>query len=213
MYLVKTPVWLQKIYSQLYWSMPATEKNLYLTFDDGPHPLATTFVLDQLRTFQAGGSFFCVGENAKNNPDVLNRIKQEGHLLGNHTMHHLNGWKVADELYLQDIEAAAAWLPTGWFRPPYGRIRFRQQKMISTRLPECKVMMWDVLSGDFDQRLTGKQCADNVIRHAGAGSVVVFHDSAKAWDRLQVALPLVLEHFSKEGYQMKALPPAAMMNR
>ncbi|MEI8109636.1 MAG: polysaccharide deacetylase family protein [Chitinophagia bacterium] len=212
MYLVKTPGWLQKIYSQLYWRMPNTERNLYLTFDDGPHPLATTFVLDQLDKYQAAGSFFCVGENAQKHPELLNRIQQQGHLLGNHTMHHVNGWKVSDELYLQDIEAAAAWLPTGWFRPPYGRIRFRQQKLLQSRMPECKVMMWDVLSGDFDQQLTGQQCAANVIRNAGAGSVVVFHDSTKAWDRLQVALPLVLEHFSKEGYQMKALPPAAKMN-
>lgn len=155
--------------------------------------------------------FFCVGENAKNHPELLNRIKQGGHLLGNHTMHHVNGWKVTDELYLQEIEAAAAWLPTGWFRPPYGRIRFSQQKLLRNRIPECKVMMWDVLSGDFDQRLSGKQCANNVIRNAGPGSVVVFHDSAKAWDRLQVALPLVLEYFSKAGYQMSALPPAASM--
>lgn len=212
MYLVKTPFWLQKIYSQLYWRMPDTDKNMYLTFDDGPHPLATKFVLDQLEKYQAAGSFFCVGENAQKHPELLNRIQQQGHLIGNHTMHHVNGWKVSDELYLQDIEAAAAWLPTGWFRPPYGRIRFRQQKLLQSRMPECKVMMWDVLSGDFDRRLTGKQCAENVIRNAGAGSVVVFHDSTKAWDRLQVALPLVLEHFSKEGYQMKALPPAAKMN-
>lgn len=212
MYLVKTPVWLQKIYSRLYWRMPDTDKNLYLTFDDGPHPFATQFVLEQLEKYHAKGSFFCVGENAKSHPAILKQMKQQGHQLGNHTMHHVNGWKVSDALYLQEIEAAAEWLPTGWFRPPYGRIRFRQQKLLSTRIPECKVMMWDVLSGDFDQRLTGKQCADNVIRHAGPGSVVVFHDSTKAWDRLQVALPLVLEHFSNEGYQMKALPPAEWMN-
>ena len=210
MYLVKTPGWLRKIYPKLHWKMPDTDRAIYLTFDDGPHPFATPFVLDQLAKYGARASFFCVGNNAKNNPELLARIRKQGHMLGNHTMHHVNGWKVADDVYLQEVEAAAAWLPTGWFRPPYGRIRFSQQKLLMQQFPAIKIMMWDVLSGDFDVKLTGEDCAKNVIKHAGAGSVVVFHDSTKAWERMQVALPLVLAHFSKAGYQFLALPPAEL---
>jgi peptidoglycan/xylan/chitin deacetylase (PgdA/CDA1 family) len=210
MYLVKTPGWLRKIYPKLHWKMPDTDRAIYLTFDDGPHPFATPFVLDQLAKYGARASFFCVGENAKNNPELLARIRKGGHRLGNHTMHHVNGWKVADDVYLQEVEAAAAWLPTGWFRPPYGRIRFSQQKFLMQQFPAIKIMMWDVLSGDFDVKLTGEDCAKNVIKHAGAGSVVVFHDSTKAWERMQVALPLVLAHFSKAGFRFLALPPAEL---
>ena len=168
--------------------------------------------MDQLAKYGARASFFCVGENAKNNPELLARIRKQGHMLGNHTMHHVNGWKVADEVYLQEVEAAAAWLPTGWFRPPYGRIRFSQQKLLMQQFPAIKIMMWDVLSGDFDVKLTGEDCANNVIKHAGAGSVVVFHDSTKAWERLQVALPLVLDQFSKAGYQFLPLPATEFVN-
>ena len=153
-----------------------------------------------------------MGENAKNNPELLARIRKAGHMLGNHTMHHVNGWQVADEVYLQDVEAAAEWLPTGWFRPPYGRIRFRQEKFMTKQFPSIKIMMWDVLSGDFDVKLTGEDCAKNVIKHAGAGSVVVFHDSTKAWERMQVALPLVLAHFSKAGFQFLPLPATELFN-
>jgi peptidoglycan/xylan/chitin deacetylase (PgdA/CDA1 family) len=210
MYLVKTPDWLRKIYPKLHWKMPDTDRAIYLTFDDGPHPFATPFVLDQLAKYGARASFFCVGNNAKNNPELLARIIQEGHMLGNHTMHHVNGWKVANELYMQEVEAASEWLPTGWFRPPYGRIRFSQQKLLMQQFPAIKIMMWDVLSGDFDVKLTGEDCAKNVIKHAGAGSVVVFHDSTKAWERMLVALPLVLAHFSKAGFRFLALPPAEL---
>jgi peptidoglycan/xylan/chitin deacetylase (PgdA/CDA1 family) len=207
------PWLLRKWYSGFYWKFPEKEKIMYLTFDDGPHPFATPFVLEQLKKFNARASFFCVGNNVKLYPELTRQIKEAGHQLGNHTMHHVNGWKTEDEVYLAEVEAAAELIPTGWFRPPYGRIKLRQYHQLKQSLPALKVMMWDVLSADFDQSLTGEVCAQNVIRHASPGSVVVFHDSTRAWERLEIALPKVLEHFSREGYIFRALPDAELMNQ
>ncbi len=184
---------------------------MYLTFDDGPHPFATPFVLEQLRKYGAKASFFCVGNNVKQYPELIKQIIEEGHQLGNHTMHHVNGWMTEDEAYLKEVEAAAELIPTGWFRPPYGRIKLRQYHQLKQAIPGLKVMMWDVLSADFDQSLTGEVCARNVIQNAGPGSVVVFHDSTRAWERLEKALPQVLEHFSAAGYEFRALPEPAFL--
>lgn len=211
MYLVKIPWLIRKWYADYYWQMPVQGKNIYLTFDDGPHPFATPFVLQQLKKFGAKASFFCVGNNVKLYPALMQQIREEGHRLANHTMNHVNGSKVDDEQYLSDVMAAAELLPTGWFRPPYGRIRRSQFRKLSAALPGIRVMMWDVLSGDFDQRLKGETCADNVIKNAGPGSVVVFHDSTRAWERLEQALPLVLEHFTARGYSFQALPEPDFM--
>jgi peptidoglycan/xylan/chitin deacetylase (PgdA/CDA1 family) len=213
MYVVKMPWLVRKWYSEFYWKLPEKEKIIYLTFDDGPHPFATPFVLEQLKKYGAKASFFCVGNNVRLYPELTKQISEEGHCLGNHTMHHMNGWKVRDEEYIADVIAAAELLPTGWFRPPYGRIRQRQFRQLKQEFPSLQVMMWDVLSADFDQSLTGEVCSQNVIRHAGPGSVVVFHDSTRAWERLEIALPKVLDHFSKEGYVFRALPDVELMNQ
>ena len=213
MYLIKMPWLVRKWYSEFYWKFPEKEKIIYLTFDDGPHVFATPFVLEQLNRFGAKASFFCVGNNVLLYPDLIRQIKGEGHCLGNHTMQHMNAWKVSDEEYIADTVAAAELLPTGWFRPPYGRIRQRQYHQLKQVLPGIQIMMWDVLSADFDQHLTGANCANNVIRQAGPGSVVVFHDSTRAWERLETALPKVLEHFNREGYIFRALPDPELMNQ
>ena len=204
---------MRKWYNEFYWKLPEKEKIMYLTFDDGPHPFATPFVLEQLRKYGAKASFFCVGNNVQLYPELIKQIKEEEHCLGNHTMHHMNGWKTEDEAYLKDVEAAAELIPTGWFRPPYGRIKLRQFRQLKLALPALKVMMWDVLSADFDQNLKGEVCAQHVIRHAGPGSVVVFHDSTRAWERLEIALPKVLEHFSLQGFIFRALPDAELMDQ
>ena len=204
---------MRKWYNEFYWKLPEKEKIMYLTFDDGPHPFATPFVLEQLRKYGAKASFFCVGNNVQLYPELIKQIKEEDHCLGNHTMHHMNGWKTEDEAYLKDVEAAAELIPTGWFRPPYGRIKLRQFRQLKLALPALKVMMWDVLSADFDQNLKGEVCAQHVIRHAGPGSVVVFHDSTRAWERLEFALPKVLEHFSLQGFIFRALPDAELMDQ
>jgi peptidoglycan/xylan/chitin deacetylase (PgdA/CDA1 family) len=179
---------------------------LYLSFDDGPHPEATPFVLEQLSNFDAKASFFCIGKNVQLYPKIYDAILAAGHVVGNHTQNHMNGWKNTTENYITDIQEATKVIDSNLFRPPYGRISFSQIKALRSdlSLPQ-QIMMWDVLSGDFDTTNTGEQCANNVIQYAGPGSIVVFHDSAKAMDRLRIALPKVLAHFSKLGYEFKAL--------
>ena len=206
MYLVKTPFWLRALYPACAWRMPSTDKVIYLSFDDGPHPEATAFVLDQLKKYDAKASFFCIGKNVLSYANIYEQIIQEGHVVGNHTYDHLNGWKTDTATYLENIKSATNLIASNLFRPPYGRIKRSQLKKITAdKTQPRRIIMWDVLSGDFDLKLSGEQCARNVIKHAQPGSIVVFHDSAKAWDRLQVALPAVLDYFSNLGYRFDVI--------
>jgi peptidoglycan/xylan/chitin deacetylase (PgdA/CDA1 family) len=206
MYLIKTPFWLRLIYRSCTWKIPTQEKVIYLSFDDGPHPEATPFVLEQLAIFNAKATFFCIGKNVESYPAIYDAILDANHTDGNHTQNHMNGWNNTNSDYLTDIQKATASIRSNLFRPPYGRIKFTQIKALrsNANLPQ-NIIMWDVLSGDFDTNITGEKCAQNVIQNAGPGSIVVFHDSAKAMDRLRIALPKVLLHFTNLGYQFKAL--------
>ena len=206
MYFIKTPFWLRLIYRSCIWRKSNQDRVLYFSFDDGPHPEATAFVLEQLALFNAQASFFCIGKNVQLYPEMYDAILAAGHVVGNHTQNHMNGWKNNTAHYISDIEDATKVINSNLFRPPYGRISFSQIKALRLHpaLPQ-QIVMWDVLSGDFDTTITGEQSAKNVIQHAGPGSIIVFHDSTKAMDRLQIALPKVLAHFSKLGYEFKAL--------
>lgn len=204
-YFVKTPWWLRKLYSGLVWRIPEQDKVLYLTFDDGPQPEATPFVLDELKKYNARATFFCIGKNVEGYPPIYKRILLEGHGVGNHTQNHLNGWKTPDKRYLENIRDAATSIDSDLFRPPYGRIGVLQSALLRGAPFHYKIIMWDVLSADFDLSLTAEQCARNVIRHAGPGSIVVFHDSEKAFGRLRGALPAVLDHFARLGYTFKSI--------
>ena len=206
-YFVKTPWWLKKIYSSYVWSVDTKEKNLYLTFDDGPHSIATPFVLDELKKHNAKASFFCIGKNVLAEPQIYKRIIEEGHAVGNHTHNHFNGWKTKDNVYLDDVSEAGKYIDSILFRPPYGRITSFQAKNIKSALkkPGAKIIMWDVLSGDFDETLTGQQCLQNIILNAKKGSIIVLHDSQKAYERLKIFLPLALNFFEKGGYGFEKL--------
>ncbi len=206
MYLIKTPFWLRALYPSCTWRIPNKEKVIYLSFDDGPHPTATPFVLEQLAKYNAKASFFCIGKNVAAYPFIFDQIIKEGHAVGNHTQNHLNGWSTKTETYIQNIELAAEKISSNLFRPPYGRITSAQIKQLkkNPNLPQ-HIVMWDVLSGDFDISITGEQCTRNVIKHAKSGSIIVFHDSTKAWDRMSVALPKVLSHFKQEGYEFRVI--------
>lgn len=201
-YFVKTPWWLKKIYSSYIWDFPAKKNIVYLSFDDGPHPVATPFVLDQLKMHNAKATFFCIGKNVQAYPDIYKRILEEGHAVGNHTQHHYNGWKTKDADYLADVTEAAKYIDSNLFRPPYGRITSFQAKHIAhaIRNEKARVIMWDVLSGDFDETSNGQQCSENVLLNARKGSVIVFHDSEKAFPRLEICLPEVLNFLEKKGF-------------
>jgi peptidoglycan/xylan/chitin deacetylase (PgdA/CDA1 family) len=185
--------------------MPASEKVLYLTFDDGPHPMVTNFVLDELQKFEAKASFFCIGKNVQAHPDVYHRIREEGHAIGNHSYSHLNGWNTTDEVYLEDIANAAKVIDTTLFRPPYGKIKYSQIKKLSSDPFGYKLIMWSVLSADFDKKVSDEQCLQYVLQNSKAGSIVVFHDSEKAFDRMRYALPRVLKYFHENGYRFEKL--------
>ena len=206
MYFIKTPFWLRLIYRSCIWRKPTQDRVLYLSFDDGPHPEATPFVLEQLAIFNAKASFFCIGKNVQLYPNIYAALIEANHTVGNHTQNHMNGWKNNTTNYIVDIQEATKSISSNLFRPPYGRISFSQIKALRSdpSLPQ-EIIMWDVLSGDFDTTISGDQCAQNVIQRAGPGSIIVFHDSAKAMDRLRIALPQVLTHFSKLGYQFETL--------
>ena len=205
MYLVSTPWWLRRLYPTLCWQVNTVEKHIYLTFDDGPHETATTFVLDTLQTYNAKATFFCIGNNVRKHKEIYNRIVSEGHSVGNHTEHHLKGWKTRDYNYLKDISIAEQSIHSPLFRPPYGRIKRSQIKKLQEASSPMKIIMWSVLSGDFDAKISGENCLKNVVKHTKEGSIIVFHDSAKAWDRLHDALPKVLKHYTEKGFQFKAL--------
>ncbi|WP_276089846.1 polysaccharide deacetylase family protein [Pedobacter sp. JY14-1] len=205
MYLVKSPILLKWYYPSLTWHKNRDEQVIYLTFDDGPIPDVTEFVLKTLKTYSAKATFFCIGDNIRKHPGIFSKIKNDGHSIGNHTYNHLRGWATPDDTYLDNFSQCQQLTQTRLFRPPYGRIRKTQASGIRKLVPGMEIIMWDVLSGDFDQSLTPEKCLQNVLRHTTNGSIVVFHDSIKAFDRLKHALPGLLHHFSARGYQFRAL--------
>jgi peptidoglycan/xylan/chitin deacetylase (PgdA/CDA1 family) len=206
LYLKKTPRFIKKMYPECIWNIPVSEKILYLTFDDGPHPQATPFVLGQLLIYQAKATFFCLGKNVKEYFSIYDQIISEGHLTGNHTFNHLNGWKTDNEKYLEDIAEAAKIIRSNLFRPPYGKITPFQIEAIAGGKLKLTTIMWDVLCGDFDASVSGENCYLNVVNNAEKGSIIVFHDSLKSFPTLQYALPRVLEYYSNKGFQFSLLP-------
>ncbi|WP_029282801.1 polysaccharide deacetylase family protein [Pedobacter sp. R20-19] len=218
MYLIKSPLLLKWYYPSLLWNKSRTEKVIYLTFDDGPIPNVTDFVLKTLKAFHAKATFFCIGDNIVKHPEVYAKVINDGHAIGNHTFNHLKGWKTDDETYLQNTLKCQQLTQTNLFRPPYGRIKKSQIRSLQSLVPSLKsdsrlqtpdsklnIVMWDVLSGDFDINLSPEKCYQNVIKHTENGSIIVFHDSLKAFDRLEYALPRVLKYFTDKGFTFSTL--------
>lgn len=202
-YLTSSPWWLRRLYPDCLWEMPANEGKVYLTFDDGPHPDATPMVLDMLAAAGAKASFFCIGDNVRKYPEIYQRVLAEGHRVGNHSYHHLNGWRTSDDVYLEDIQAASQLIDSNIFRPPYGRIRRSQIRAL--RNSGLRPVMWSLLSGDFDPQLSAAKCAENVLKNLAPGHIVVFHDSQKALQKIQYALPLVLKLIRERGWVAEKL--------
>jgi peptidoglycan/xylan/chitin deacetylase (PgdA/CDA1 family) len=196
------------LFKQYVWSLPSTEKVIYLTFDDGPIPDVTEFVLDQLNLFNAKATFFCVGENIKKHPSIFKKIVENGHSYGNHTYNHIKGWSHSDEYYFENIAKFENELklqnyqPSTIFRPPYGRIKNSQGKIL---LKKYKIIMWNLLTCDYDKNLKPELCLKNTIKNTKSGAIIVFHDSLKAEHNLRYVLPLYLEYLKKEGYNFKTI--------
>lgn len=201
-YLTKTPAILKSLYKSCIWNFSPATNAVYLTFDDGPHPKATPFVLEQLKKYDAKATFFCIGKNVVEHPAIYQQILLEGHAVGNHTHNHLNGWNTGTDKYVANIKEAAGYIRSDLFRPPYGRISPFQVKQLKK---DYRIVMWDILSADFDTAITGDACVQNVVFKLQPGSIVVFHDSQKAWDRMSHALPRVLEHCKRKGWKVEAI--------
>ncbi len=209
MYLIKSPYLLRKITGKsIIWEMPKGEKNIFLTFDDGPVPEITPAVLKILSDYKVKATFFCVGENVQKYPYLLEQILANGHSVGCHTFNHLNGWKTNNNYYTENVRKCETYLQTRLFRPPYGKGTPAQINLLKDRY---FTILWTVLSGDFDRKITGEQCLQNVVKHTTDGSIVVFHDSIKAEERLMYALPRVIEHFLAKGFSFEAINYDALL--
>lgn len=209
MKIFRTPFFLPWIYPTLTWQVPATRPTLYLTFDDGPINGVTEFVLETLRRFQVKATFFCIGDNIRKHPSVFKKVLAEGHAVGNHTFHHVNGWKTSLEEYVAEVEACADIMRAQGivqtspmlFRPPYGKITKAQISAIKA----YNIVMWDVLSYDFDKTLPKERCLAHTIRACRSGSVIVFHDSFKAENNLVYVLPRLIDHFLMTGFSFDTI--------
>ena len=204
-YFIKTPSLAKFILRNWVWSMPSNEKIIYLTFDDGPTPEITNWTLNLLQEYNAKATFFCLGKNIVEYPAIYQKIIEHKHVIGNHTNNHLNGFKTETSTYLKNIDFSNYNFSetSKLFRPPYGKLKFSQSKKI--RKKGYKIIMWDVLSADFDPNISSQQCLENVISNTQNGSIVVFHDSVKAQEKLQFVLPKILGYYSEKGYRFKAI--------
>lgn len=201
-YLYKTPRLLKWYYPDLIWDFTTAERCVYLSFDDGPTEEYTHWILNQLNKFNAKATFFCVGNNVNKHPEAFQSILDNGHEVGNHTYNHINGTKHSLLSYLRDVKSCEAQFQSNLFRPPHGVMSNKQRIAIGK---EYNIIMWDVLSGDFDTTLTGEECYEAVMDNITNGSIIVFHDSKKAWPRLQYALPKILEDLSAQGFNFNVI--------
>ena len=201
---VKTNLIIKKLFPNSVWDIPTTEKKVYLTFDDGPTPEITQWVLEQLKHYDAKATFFCIGNNIEKYPELFQKTIAEGHAIGNHTFSHLKGWKTSNEDYLGNVKLCQSQIPnpksqiSNLFRPPYGKIKPSQSKRL--RKLGYKIIMWNLLSRDYDQSISQEQCLQNVLNNVETGSIIVFHDSLKAEHNLKYVLPKTLEFLKENGF-------------
>lgn len=213
-YWIKTNRIIKKLFSDFIWDIPNSENKIYLTFDDGPTPQITEWVLNQLEQYNAKATFFCIGKNIEQHPEIFKKLIENGHAIGNHTYNHLNGWKTNTNEYIENsVQCSVISNPFSnnkqqttdnqLFRPPYGKIKAAQAKEL--RQKGYKIIMWDVLSADFDQSITKEKCLDNVVSNTQSGSIIVFHDSVKAFKNLEYVLPRVLQHLAKKHFHFETI--------
>jgi len=202
MYFVTAPFFLRWYYPKITFNKSRKERKIFLTFDDGPIPEVTPRILDILAEYDIKATFFCVGDNIEKYRSIYERIRSEGHQVGNHTYNHLRGWDTEDNIYLNNIAKCQQLTGTSLFRPPYARAKKTQLKALYERY---EVIFWDVLSGDFDEQISPEKCYQNVIKHVRSGSIIVFHDNIKALPRVTYALPKVISYLKRAGYDFGVL--------
>lgn len=201
-YFVKTPKILHAFYKDAVWFLPNPHNTIYLTFDDGPIPGVTDKCLAVLNEYQVKATFFCVGQNAQNNLELINRIIKEGHAIGNHTQNHLKGWKTENDTYVKNVERCNDFVNSKLFRPPYGKAKRSQLKMLAN---DYKIVMWDVLSGDFDPKVSVEKAIENVVNNTEAGSIIVMHDNEKCGDKMLEILPKVITELLDKGFNFQVI--------
>ncbi len=200
-----------RFFSKYTWRFLSKKKEIFLTFDDGPTPEITEFILSELKKYDAKATFFCIGKNIKNHPELFSQLISDGHSIGNHTQNHLKGWKTNTKDYVDNVlecnktitQFNNTTIKQQLFRPPYGKIKKSQAKELLKR--GYKIIMWDVLSADFDTTISNEKCLQNVLDNTTKGSIIVLHDSVKAAERMKYALPRVLKTFSDKGFVFKAI--------
>jgi len=204
-FLHKSPFWLRALFPKYIWRKPpiSGEPTIYLTFDDGPIPIVTPWVLNQLAAYNAQATFFCIGDNVRKHPSLFKRLQADGHAIGNHTFNHLKGWQTDTTAYIENVLKCEPFFQSALFRPPYGRIKKAQAEKLNRA--NYKIIMWDVIVGDWSKKLSSEACLKACLKHSRDGSIVVFHDSLKAEKHLRFVLPKVLAHFSALGYKFKIL--------
>lgn len=201
---IKTHWLIKKLFSNYIWEMPNSENKIYLTFDDGPTPEITEWTLQQLKKYNAKATFFCIGDNIRKYPEIFKKVIEEGHSIGNHTFNHLNGWKTSKQEYLENAKKCQSEIYNlqpaicTLFRPPYGKIKPSQSREL--RKLGYKIIMWDIISYDFDAKISKEKCLENVLKNVKSGSIIVFHDSIKAFPNLEYTLPKMLEILNKKGF-------------
>lgn len=201
--------WFSGLFSGYLWHGSRTEKTVYLTFDDGPHPQVTPFVINLLNQYEFQATFFCIGDCVNRHPDIYKELLKSGNGIGNHTFNHLNSWKTSSNVYLENIEKAGAIINSRLFRPPYGRITASIAQKIKAQ--DYTIVMWDVLSGDFDQNRTALSCLKNLKKNTRNGSIIVFHDSEKAFKKLKIILPDYFKYLQKNGYSTSIVKHTAVV--
>lgn len=202
MHFVRPFFFLPYLFPSATWRKEKNKNNIYLTFDDGPIPEITPWILDCLKEKDVKACFFCVGDNVRKYPELYQRILDEGHQVGNHTFNHLKGWDQEDSNYLDNIAKCRTLVDSQLFRPPYGRLKKSQLSKVSK---DYEVIMWDVLTGDYDKRISPEQCLHNAVNYSRAGSIIVFHDNIKAIANLQYALPRTIDQLRAKGFQFQLL--------
>lgn len=203
MFIEQPPLLYRMLFPETVWRIPMKHKAVFLTFDDGPIPEVTPWVLDLLDKYDIKATFFCVGDNVRKHPETFAEVVRRGHSVGNHTMHHLQGAKVTTKRYIADIMEAESYIHTPLFRPPHGLIRWKQAAAIKDNM---RIIMYDLVTRDYNRKLSGEQVLDNVKRYMRNGSIVVFHDSLKSEQNLRYALPRAIEWLKENGYVFLPIP-------